>query len=78
MGLVQDDHPGPAQAEHEARGQALHDVLAVDSVGHEGHRSLVTMLICGAANTGGLHNYIINNTTCNGAHLKKANFVKWK
>ena len=69
MGLVEDDHPRPAETEHEAGGQALHDVLAVDSVGHEGHRSLVTMFICGAANTGRLHNYIINNSTYNGANL---------
>ena len=30
VGLVEDHHPSPAQAEHEATCQPLHDVLAVD------------------------------------------------
>ena len=68
--LVEDDHPRPAQAEHEAAGQPLHDVLTIDTVGHEGHWSLVTMFISGAAHTGGLHYHIVDYTTWNNIEIR--------
>lgn len=42
---VQDDEAEAPHGEEEAGGQALHDVLAVDSVGHEGHGTGVTVLV---------------------------------
>ena len=35
--VVQDDEPQAPQREHEGGGQALHDVLAVHPVRHEGN-----------------------------------------
>merc|ERR1719229_876158 len=65
VGLVQDDHARPAQAEHEAAGQALHDVLSVDSVGHKGHGPLVAVLVRGAAHARGLHDHVVDDSSCN-------------
>ena len=37
VGLVEQHEAEPTQTEEEARRQALHDVLAIDAVLHEGH-----------------------------------------
>lgn len=64
MRLVEDDEAGAAEGEHEGRSEALHDVLAVHSVRHEGHGPGVSVLVGGAANAGGFHYHVVNNTTC--------------
>jgi len=45
VGLVEHDKPQPPEGEEKAGRKALHDVLAVDPVLHEGHRARVSLLV---------------------------------
>ena len=61
MRLVEDDHADAAEGEHEGGGEALHDVLAVDAVLHEGHRPRVAALVRRRAHGGRLHDHVVDD-----------------
>lgn len=62
MRVVQDDKAQAAHREEQTRGQALHYVLAVDSVGHESDRPGVTLLVDRRADGRRLHYHVIYDT----------------
>ena len=59
--LIQHDESQSAHGEEEARGQSLHDVLAVDAVWHEGDRFGVAILVGGGADAGRLHDDVVDD-----------------
>ena len=61
MGLVQHDEAGAAQDEHEGGCQALHDVLPVDAVLHEGHGAGVAVLVGRGPHRRGLHDHVVDD-----------------
>jgi len=63
VGLVQHDKAQPAQEEHEGGRQALHDVLAVDAVLHEGHRPRVPVLVGGRSHGGRFDDDVIDDAS---------------
>ena len=61
MRLVEDDHADAAEGEHEGGGEALHDVLAVDAVLHEGHGPGVAALVGRRPHRRGLNDHVVDD-----------------
>lgn len=61
MRLIHDYEADTADCEKETAGQSLHDVLSIDPVRHECHRSRVAVLIGCRSDAGRLHNDIIDD-----------------